>query len=501
MSELNIEAVPLKKENSETLLNEPFYTKYIRENYLYFALLSLGFGLFYTFCLYKNLSGITFPVFVSGTLLCLYLASRKMQLPWERNSLIYLPVMLFIGISTCLTDNSFFHVCNILALFLLTWVFIIRQFYRDKHWDFERYFFNFIRCAFTSIGCLPLPFIHFSSFRKTKTGKNPQIAYIALGALIAVPLLCVILSLLINADAAFAYFIDKTFGQLFFDSSWIQIILMIGIGFLLFYSCLCGVSRLNLAGENANSKKWPASLGMTILLLLTFVYLVFCCVQIIVLFSHGAMILPKDYTYAQYARQGFFELLYVSIINLIIVFIWLSKFQEHLGLKAVLSMFCGCTFFLIGSSAYRMILYIREYDLTFLRILVLWFLCLLFLLILGVIITIYKRNFPLFRYCIVVVTALYMGLLCMRTDSLIMRYNLSRQETITLSDIYYYTDLSADAAPYIAGIDLKQIEAEDADYAQEILSNYFKNLNQDPGIRTFNFSRARAARIAAEYLR
>ena len=40
----------------------------IRDNYKYFGGLSLIYGLIFTFCLYKNISGITFPVCVGVTI-------------------------------------------------------------------------------------------------------------------------------------------------------------------------------------------------------------------------------------------------------------------------------------------------------------------------------------------------------------------------------------------------------------------------------------------------
>ncbi|MFR8843973.1 MAG: DUF4153 domain-containing protein [Waltera sp.] len=53
-----------------------------------------------------------------------------------------------------------------------------------------------------------------------------------------------------------------------------------------------------------------------------------CCfsgIQIFGLFL-GKMQLPEGYTYAQYAREGFFQLLAVSILNLILVLVCLSFF-------------------------------------------------------------------------------------------------------------------------------------------------------------------------------
>ena len=84
------------------------------------------------------------------------------------------------------------------------------------------------------------------------------------------------------------------------------------------------------------------------------------------------MRLPEGYTYSSYARQGFFQLLAVCIINLIIVLVCLGFFRESRVLKGILTVISLCTYIMVASSAYRMILYIQICQLTFLRIIVLW---------------------------------------------------------------------------------------------------------------------------------
>ena len=81
--------------------------------------------------------------------------------------------------------------------------------------------------------------------------------------------------------------------------------------------------------QNENNKKnsqriinkisFDNIISNTILTILNFVYLIFCYIQIVNLFI-GYSNLP-EYEYANYARQGFFQLMIVSIINLIIILI------------------------------------------------------------------------------------------------------------------------------------------------------------------------------------
>ena len=42
--------------------------RFMRKNYAFFGGASALYALFYTFCLYRNASGITWPFFVAGTL-------------------------------------------------------------------------------------------------------------------------------------------------------------------------------------------------------------------------------------------------------------------------------------------------------------------------------------------------------------------------------------------------------------------------------------------------
>ena len=106
---------------------------------------------------------------------------------------------------------------------------------------------------------------------------------------------------------------------------------------------------------------------------------------------------------------------------------------------------------MIISAAYRMILYVNEYNLTFLRVLVLWFLAVLTVIFIGVIYSIYRRNFGLFRYMTAVVSVGYILLSLGRPDALIANYNIENTTEMGEEDLYYLMyGLSDDAAPEIA---------------------------------------------------
>ena len=243
--------------------------------------------------------------------------------------------------------------------------------------------------------------------------------------------------------------------------------------------------------------------------LLSLLYLLFSGIQIFGLFL-GKMQLPEGYTYAQYAREGFFQLLAVSILNLILVLVCLSFFRESRVLKVIMTIMSLCTFIMIASSVMRMIIYIRYYYLTFLRIFVLWMLTVLFVMFIGVLINIYRESFPLFRYGVVMVTVLYLALSFSHPDYIIARVNIANAPG---ADFSYLSDLSADAAPVIIpymeslGYDFGAYELESptdimsedtqaqwwGSYQPKGFGYYYLNHNKkrldQTSLRTFNISR------------
>ena len=136
--------------------------------------------------------------------------------------------------------------------------------------------------------------------------------------------------------------------------------------------------------------------------------MLFCGIQILYLFAQKGN-LPQEYTYAAYARKGFFELLFVSIINFLMLVICNLKFRKSKVLDIILTAVSICNGIMIISSAYRMMLYVEAYHMTIMRMLVLWFLAMLAVSMIGVIYSIYKKEYKLYRYLFLVLFLLLFG--------------------------------------------------------------------------------------------
>lgn len=487
----------------ERRLEEERRTAVMRRNFPFFGWASAVYALFYTFCLYKNASGITYPFFVAGTLIYFGLCTRKSGVPLKKDSIFTISSILLLGISVFLTDNLSIQLITKTGIFLLTVNLMLHQYLDDSRWNFSKFLLAIGQCLIETTACLGRPFSDGAAWRvkAVQAGKKDgKGRYVALGILTAVPLTLLVLALLVSADAVFRDLFVRVFRH-------INILSILCILFLLafsFFASYCFMAMLNsrvIKEECRENRNQEPVLAITFTCVLAALYLVFCTIQIVYLFM-GQMQLPAGYTYSSYARQGFFQLLAVCLINLVIVLVCLGFFRESKVLKIILAVISLCTYIMAASSAYRMILYIRICQLTFLRIIVLWALAVTALVLAGIMVTIFRPGFRLFRYCMMVVTVFYLVLAFAKPDYWIARYNMQyvnmTEDTAVpeengYRDFNYLSHLSADAAPVLA-------EPENYVFLTEnsmAMQSYFSRMGEkadEMGIRSFNLSRYLAGR-------
>lgn len=493
-------------------------------HFRFFSIGSIIYAIFYTFCLFKNNSGITYPFFIGGTLFYFFLSLKRLGISAKKDSIFYVISLLLLGISTFCTDDMNIISLNKMGIFVLSFVLIIHNFYRDNDWNLTKYIASVLQTIFGSIGEVGSPVSDFTLYLKSRKEnedtKNTKGRYIVIGLLISIPLLFVVTSLLYSADIVFASVMDKILENIKLPENMIGMCFTALFAFFSSYCILVYMDKKKIEEDIVDRRTGEPVLAITITSLLSVIYLFFSGIQIIYLFL-GNMELPNNYTYAEYAREGFFQLLFICILNLIVVLICIGRFRESRPLKIILTIISACTYIMIASSAIRMLMYIGSYYLTFMRILVLWSLLVMSLLMAGVVITIYKERFPLFKYSMVLITVLYIGLSFAHPDYIIAKYNVAHygfdeeEDTILrrnyYSDLYYLSHLSADAAPVFyteeslseyRSADYKKSADKSSDsyaYYESWLDEYSERQNkrlQDMNLRTFNVSR----HIAKQYI-
>lgn len=465
----------------------------LQQKFQFFGPACVLYGLLFTICLYRGFHGITMPVLGVATMGMFILGFRQLEIQLKKSAWFYFAAWEILCISSCLTGSGvliFFNTCGII---LLTLSFLLTHFCRTKSWGFGKYLKEIFLVPFITIGYFGYPFKAASAYlekRAKEKNKDSKAKYIWTGVLISIPLLLVVVSLLISADAVFRNLFTELFDNLHLPERPFYLCLLIVIGVFGSYSLLAYLTDGKIINETPEKKKWEPLTAITFLSILTIVYLVFSVIQISYLFI-GGFSLPEGYTYAGYAREGFFQLLFVCLINLMLVLVCIARFREHNGLKLIMTIFSCCTYIMIASSAMRMILYVQTYQLTFLRVLVLWALVVISLLLAGCLITIYQTGFPLFSYAMVVVTVLYIGFSLARPDYWIAKYNLSSKAS---ADRAYLYELSTDALPAIEQADVLSSEDEEGyNYYWSWGSQW--NKCEDMGILDFNFSYYHAKKI------
>lgn len=471
----------------------------VKENAAYYFLLSLGFGLLFMISFYdfdENFNGVLYLFFVMGLYGFTILAMKKMSVSIVKASLIFVIASLLLAISSITSMNFFVIVFNTLGIQILYALFLTKHFYQDRNWDLLNYFTHFLKLLVYSNGNMLLPFSHFASRYKVKNQKFEKYKPVLRGLFFAVLFLSFVLPLLASADLVFGTIIRDFTSYLFnpFQGEWYVYVIFTALGSLLFYGLLNTIAKQQ--GKTikvVKEKKEPIS-AITMTWIIAGIYLLFSGIQVIYLFAGKIFELPDGITYAEYVHQGFFQLLFVALINIGMVLMLLDKVVSHKYLRQSLTLISFSTFIMIASAVYRMFLYVSVYHLTFLRILVLWFLVLLTVIMAGVVYYIYHKNFWMNRFLFLVSLSFYLVFAFMRPDCLVAKYNISHMKEITYSDMYYLTTLSYDAVPALSDIKEEQMNEE----VKEILHHYYFKIKDyhKKGLRHINLSRYQAYKAA-----
>ncbi len=493
---------------------QTLYQEKVKENFHIFGISTFLYACLYAFCMYKNESGVTYSFFVAGSLVYICYCLSKLGITLKRDNGFYMISMVLLSVSTFCTDDGRIIFFNKLGVFLLTISMLLSIIYRTQEWNLGKYMSSICSSCMLALGQLGAPLADAVWYCKNKLDKkNCRYLYVLIGLVITIPLFVVVFLLLTSADAVFRNMADNLLSDFAFGDV-MAVAWMICFMFFASYCMLVQFCKKPLQEEVSDNRRGEPLIAIPVVTVLSLLYLIFSGVQILYLFM-GNMELPAGYTYAEYAREGFFQLLAVGILNLILVLVCLYYFKSHKVLKMVLTVMSACTFIMLASSGMRMIIYIQYYYMTFLRILVLWSLVVLFLLFVGVMIYIHKDSFPLFRYSMVVVTCLYLCLSFSHPDYWIAKVNVaSMQEERSdffqgspYHDYRYLTTLNADAAPVLLellqeqGYDLGCYVTEEEDWNDSVGNRgdkdsfgyywleYMKMRTENMSLRSFNVSR------------
>ena len=285
---------------------------------------------------------------------------------------------------------------------------------------------------------------------------------VARGLLIAIPLLLIFGGLFISADPVYEHLITETLA-FDLDTVFDHIILV------LFYAWLtAGILRTTAWGSEGDWSQLDdtfafLSLGRvemaTILGSLKALFLSFVAIQFRYLFGGRALIdATLSLTYAEYARQGFFELVAVAalLLPLLLIIHWLLRHEDGSGQRLFRWLSGGLVallYLVMASAFYRMRLYQQEFGQTELRLFVTVFMVWLAFIFAWFVVTVLRNHRERFIAGVLVTGYLTLAILhIVNPDAYIARSNLLHFRETGRYDLQYNHSLSADAVPVLIEI-------------------------------------------------
>ncbi|HQF36247.1 MAG TPA: DUF4173 domain-containing protein [Candidatus Dojkabacteria bacterium] len=362
----------------------------------------------------------------------------------------------------------------------------------------------------------------FSLLIKTKRNEKDllnTIMRILIGAVVAIPIIVLFTYLLMSADLVFKDLIEKNIGINILKEIFTIFMWFTGVAWVLLGALYHTLYKKKQYEPTTNIQPASSSLfieSTTILVIVEFLFLVFNIIQITYLFGGSKLITGGDYSYSEYARKGFFELVTVSVIAMFLIGILAKIKRTTTNMQSLIFKIVSVTGLVMlipmaVSAFYRLMMYEQEYGFTRLRLYSHLFIIYLIVILiwLGIKLTTHLRESK-FLYVLYLFTIISLAIFALiNVDGTIARLNIQKyKKDVTENkeiklDIAYLSSLSYDAVDEIMNY---YNEASDDDKKE--IAFYMKPVKdrlefEESGIdlRAFNFRRFKAKnRLKNEYL-
>lgn len=408
--------------------------------------LALGYTRFVIFNTAGFISTALYIAIIAAAII--YLKCKKFA--FSRFSIALAAVLCLFSFVFSITANNFIKLLDAIFLFAGGAYFVYSVTAGKK--DIER----FLPYAMGK-AVFEYPFSGFGAqFRITadamgKSKFGSSLKMVILGLVLTIPLTSVVAGLLMSADNGLKEMlsgITKFFFSENLFTSVMQLMVAVPCSFYLFgmlYSNSFRSGLNTLSSDECEKKLDSARLINNIILYaaitpILILYVLFFISQANYFLSAFSGSLPSGYSYADYARQGFFELFAVTLINLTVIIVS-SLAAKDGGRKKpaalkiytlILSLF---TLILIATAVSKMVMYISVYGLTPLRVYTTWFMILCAVIFVMIIIKQFRFDFRFARWSTAAFTIMF-GILCFsRPEAVIANYNINMYQSGSIEEL------------------------------------------------------------------
>jgi hypothetical protein len=283
---------------------------------------------------------------------------------------------------------------------------------------------------------------------KAQGGRGRRLAGAGLASVLV---LAVFTPLLASADAAFARLLPEI--DIPTVVRWTVLFALFGAGTIGACYLLAGGPRPEPEATRPSGRlrrlEWGLPVGALVGL-----FAVFVVTSVRTLFGGDAYVLDTTgLSYAQYARSGFWQLLGVSLLTLVVLAVVargaaIDTAADRAWLRGMLGALTLLTLVIVGSALSRIWAYQQAYGFTVLRLLVMTMELSLGVLYLAILVAGRRLRAPWLPRAVVAGAALaLLGLGALNPEGFVAAHNVARFQATGKIDLAYLSELSADALP------------------------------------------------------
>jgi len=459
-----------------------------------FAWLSLIFG--YLFCRVFPLRESPFGGFLFTLLLFVssFIILKVLKKKFSLMTVLISLSAVIVSFSLVSTSNNFLHFFSYLyslAVFGYSIYSACGNNVKNGFTDLiiADFFKALIIMPFCSFGCM-----FRAMFAGKKKGNRKIFLKILIGIAITILPTFIVFGLL-SYDSDFTILLNNIF-DFEFDDFWSHLgslILGVPLGLYIYglfissvdKKCKDVLSEENSAKALHNMRIAPVATIIAAVIPLMFLYIVFFISQWKYYISGFTGVLPENFSYASYAREGFFQLCAVAVINLIVItavilFLKREKTASKLVLKATVLVFSAATLILISTAVAKMVMYINTYGLTPKRVYSTWFMLLIALVFILISLKIFVKKFKVVALSFVLAVVMFTLISVPNVDAFIAKYNVDRYINGTLQtvDLEAMEELGSSAIPSLIELNEhidKLIESENYSRVDVVLDAKIKD--------------------------
>lgn len=444
--------------------------------------------------------GVSYLVFTIVFYLIFLWRYRRNSFTHQRFGYLLLICIWLLSVSYFINYVPFFYALNILvipALIIFHLILITSQ--QSLQWN-KLGFVGYILLKLVSAIKYNFRFIGlFGNFLRQGMEEDKYQLWkkVLIGVLISVPVLFVVLQLLMSADSQF----ERMIGDIpkwfqYVDAEILFRIIAVCIYTFAFFGFIQVLFQKQIKAikmdNDSRSFQLDAIISITVLAIINSVYVLFTIVQFKYFFSGT---LEGNFTYAEYARKGFFELLFVTLINLSIIVVVLTFMGRVSGMikrltQILLTILILSSAIMLSSAFIRLSMYEEAYGFSFIRVMAHSFMIFLSVIFMYTLVKIWIERLSLFHFYFISLLLYYTVMNVIDVEKIIVSKNIERYEQTGKIDIQYLNSLTFTG---VFGLIELYEKYENIPGLKEILIER-KNMvkDQNPAWQSYNLKRQQA---------